>query len=291
MSREAMKALIRAEVECTDESVGGWLDGYAEGRLDEKRSAAFRAHLCECLQCMALYNVETKHKHGYIDPERTRTRRVKVLLLDLLPSPAQLLAALSLLVVVGSFAATHTPHFIQQETAQKEPDRRPDEQDAQPSPSPMPRETAGAFKPAGSPESKRECAGRGNDTRPAPTPEGALDARPSDGVDAAAVSTPPPPPTRTPEPGGGDKVATREEPQEIPTEFDEINPPEPAYKSSYNIGAFTGVSLTEEGSTQGTEPPRKEKPPPEPQPGGGDEDYDRNTIKGYFGKCGSDDSY
>ncbi|HWW76453.1 MAG TPA: hypothetical protein VNZ44_13735, partial [Pyrinomonadaceae bacterium] len=115
MSREAMKELVRANTKCTDEAVGAWLALYAQGRLDERRRAVFDEHLCECLQCMALYNVETKHRHGYIDPDRTPARRLKVTLLAWLPPRKQIIAALSLLVLAVSCAATRTAYWGRQE--------------------------------------------------------------------------------------------------------------------------------------------------------------------------------
>lgn len=114
MSRETMKELVRANTTCTDEATGRWLAHYEKDRLDAKRRTLFVEHLGECLQCMALYNIETKHKYGYLDAEQTRARRVKVMLLEWQPPCKHILAALSLLVVVIS-CATHTKYWCQSE--------------------------------------------------------------------------------------------------------------------------------------------------------------------------------
>ena len=101
MSREAMKELVRANKKCTDVVIGRWLYCYEKGDLDKRRRVLFTAHLGECLHCMALYNIETKHKYGYINPKQTRARHIKVTLLERLP---HVLAALSIWVVAISVA-------------------------------------------------------------------------------------------------------------------------------------------------------------------------------------------
>lgn len=115
MAREAMKELIRARVQCTDAAVGRLLPGYEKGGLDEGARGLFTAHLGECLHCMALYNIETKHKYGFIDAERTRARRVEVRLRPWLPSPRLAVFALVVWAMVIPLAVIRTPSLNSQE--------------------------------------------------------------------------------------------------------------------------------------------------------------------------------
>lgn len=115
MVREAMKELIRARVQCTDAAVGSLLPRYEQGGLDEGTCELFTEHLGECLHCMALYNIETKHQYGFIDAERTRARRVEVRLRPWLPSPKLAVFALVVWALVIPLATVRTPHLNPQE--------------------------------------------------------------------------------------------------------------------------------------------------------------------------------
>jgi hypothetical protein len=65
---------------------------------------------------MALYNIETKHKYGFIDAERTRARRVEVKLRPWLPSPKLAVFALVVWALVIPLATIRTPHSNPPET-------------------------------------------------------------------------------------------------------------------------------------------------------------------------------
>lgn len=116
MARDAMKELIKARVQCTDVAVGSLLSRYEKGGLDEMTRGLFTEHLGECLHCMALYNIETKHKYGFIDAKRKRVRRVEVKLRPWLPSPKLAVVALVLWVLVIPFATIRTRYLNPQET-------------------------------------------------------------------------------------------------------------------------------------------------------------------------------
>ena len=250
MSRELMKELVRAEVKCTDEAVGTWLGDYTERRLDEERRATFRKHLCECLQCMALYNIESKHKHGYIDPERRRAHRVKAALREWIPSRAQLLAALSLLVMVGSFAAMQTAYVRQRGTGAGL-EGRPPESSALPSATPRAREVEDVVNPSGSPEAAAVRARQGGvNLYSARAQTRGCDLRP-DGVGEPTPSTQP---TPAPEQPGG-VAAPANEAFYAPTR--DLETPSPGQNSTTinKVGAdVIGISNMENAAESIAEP-------------------------------------
>ena len=123
MAREALKELIKASHQCTDKEIGKQLPYYEKRGLDKKerddskeeQRFLFRKHLTECLHCMALYNIETKYKHGYVDTKRTLARRIKAMLLKLRPSRRQALATVSVWIVTISLTLLQQDYLRPQE--------------------------------------------------------------------------------------------------------------------------------------------------------------------------------
>lgn len=219
MSREAMKALVRAREKCKDVAVGRWLAYYEEGHLDKKRQAMFVEHLGECLHCMALYNIETRHKYGYIDVEQTRARRVKVTLLEWLPPREHIIAALLVCVLVVS-AATPQKHISPQETPKESERQLPELSALLHSPPPL-REDEHA-----TPESARRQLRQGHDPS-APQGRATQNALRSGG---AAIESPSLPPEARPTPvtespkgterqAGGEVMCGNQQPEGHDTEL------------------------------------------------------------------------
>jgi hypothetical protein len=155
MARDAMKEMVKARVQCTDVTVGSLLSRYEKGGLDESTRGLFTEHMGECLHCMALYNIETKHKYGFIDAERTRVRRVEVKLRPWLPSPRLAAVAFVLWGLVISLATVQTSHLNPQETGGSV-EGKPKEVIAKAEPSPSTEDNTGRDESASTEQPQRE---------------------------------------------------------------------------------------------------------------------------------------
>ena len=99
MSTETIKDLVRANSSCVDEAIGAWRLNYEAKRLDEARRQMFEWHLCECVQCMALFNLDG----GYIFERKITGPKLESsvgALVRWLPARMQTITAIVILAVV-----------------------------------------------------------------------------------------------------------------------------------------------------------------------------------------------
>lgn len=81
MQNEAMKELVKNQVQCVDETIGRFLVAYQNAQMNEKSRIVFNEHLCECKHCMGLLLVETRFlRRGYISAQPTGLRYAEWLL-------------------------------------------------------------------------------------------------------------------------------------------------------------------------------------------------------------------
>lgn len=107
-TKEKLKHLVHVNSTCVDESVGAWLKPYENGRLEGARRQMFEWHLCECLHCMALYNIDTGDMFEIHNSEIMRSGFSLHGLRQWFPSSRQIIATLAIWAVVAGLGVGST---------------------------------------------------------------------------------------------------------------------------------------------------------------------------------------